>query len=76
MSDSKEIWSWARDWPTDHQSQNNLNLNLYERLTEHCGDLALQVEGVSNETAEYGLSSVGLGPESDCSGKAQKQLYE
>jgi hypothetical protein len=40
------------------------------------GDLALQVGGVSNETVKYGLSSAGLGPESDCSGKAQKQLYE
>jgi hypothetical protein len=37
------------------------------------GDLALQVGGVSNETVKYGLSSVGLGPQSDCSGKAQKQ---
>jgi hypothetical protein len=36
------------------------------------GDLALQVGGVSvNET----VSSAGLRPKSDCSGKAQKQLY-
>jgi hypothetical protein len=40
------------------------------------GDLALQVGGVSNETVKYGLSSAGFGPETDCSGKAQKQLYE
>jgi hypothetical protein len=40
------------------------------------GDLALQVGGISDETVKYGLSSVGLGPESDCCGKAQKQLYE
>jgi hypothetical protein len=40
------------------------------------GDLTLQVGGVSNETVKYGLSSTRLGPESDCSGKAQKQLYE
>jgi hypothetical protein len=38
------------------------------------GDLALRVGGVSNETVKYGLSSAGLGPERDCSGKAQKQL--
>jgi hypothetical protein len=29
----------------------------------------------SNETLKYGLSSAGLRPKSDCSGKAQKQLY-
>jgi hypothetical protein len=34
-----------------------------------------QVGGVSNETVKYGLSSAGLGPRSDSSGKAQKQLY-
>jgi hypothetical protein len=39
------------------------------------GDLALQVGGVSDETLKYGLSSAGLGPKSDCSDKAQKQLY-
>jgi hypothetical protein len=39
-------------------------------------DLALQVGWVSIETVKYGLSSAGLGPESDFSGKAQKQLYE
>jgi hypothetical protein len=39
-------------------------------------DLALQVGEVSNETVKYGLSSAGLGPESDCCGKAQKKLYE
>jgi hypothetical protein len=39
-------------------------------------DLALQVEGVSSEKVEYGLSSEGHGSETDCSGKAQKQLYE
>jgi hypothetical protein len=40
------------------------------------GDLALQVGGVSNETVKYGLIFAGLGPQSDCSGKAQKQLYK
>jgi hypothetical protein len=40
------------------------------------GGLALQVGDHSNKTVKYGLSSVGLGPQSDCSGKAQKQLYE
>jgi hypothetical protein len=39
-------------------------------------DLAHQVVGVSNVTVNYGLSSAGLGPKSDCSGKAQKHLYE
>jgi hypothetical protein len=39
------------------------------------GDLALQVGGVSDETVKYGLSSAGLRPKNDCSGKAQKQLY-
>jgi hypothetical protein len=37
-------------------------------------DLVLQVEGVSNETVKYGLGPAELGPQSDCSGKAQKQL--
>jgi hypothetical protein len=37
---------------------------------------ALQVWRVSNETVKYGLSSEGHGPQSDCSGKNQKQLYE
>jgi hypothetical protein len=36
------------------------------------GDLALQVGGVSNETVKYGLSSAGLRPKSDCSGKAHQ----
>jgi hypothetical protein len=36
----------------------------------------LQDGGVSNETVKCGLSSAGLGPQSGCSGKAQKQLYE
>jgi hypothetical protein len=40
------------------------------------GTWHLQVGGVSNETVKYGLSSAGLGPQSDCSGKVQKQLYE
>jgi hypothetical protein len=40
------------------------------------GDLALQVGGVSYETVKYGMSSAGLGPQSDCSGKAQMQPYE
>jgi hypothetical protein len=40
------------------------------------GDLALQVGGVSNETVNYGLTSAGLEPQSDCSCKVQKQLYE
>jgi hypothetical protein len=40
------------------------------------GDLAHQAGGVSKETVEYGLSSTGLEPESDCSVKVQKQLYE
>jgi hypothetical protein len=40
------------------------------------GDLALQVGGVSNETVKNGLSFAGLGPENDCFGKAQKQMYE
>jgi hypothetical protein len=35
-----------------------------------------KLRGVSNETVKYGLSSEGLGPQIDCSGKAQKQLYE
>jgi hypothetical protein len=50
--------------------------------TSHCtnviskyGDLALQVGGVSDETENKAVSSVGLRPKSDCSGKAQKQLY-
>jgi hypothetical protein len=38
-------------------------------------DLALQVGGVSDETVKYGLSSAGLRPKSDCSGKAHKELY-
>jgi hypothetical protein len=38
------------------------------------GGLALQVGRVSNETVIYGLSSLGLGPQSDSSGKAQKLL--
>jgi hypothetical protein len=40
------------------------------------GGLALQIEGGSNETVKYGLSSAGLGPQSDCYGKAQNQSYE
>jgi hypothetical protein len=40
------------------------------------GDLALQVRGDSKETVKYGLSSAVLGPQSDCFGKALKQLYE
>jgi hypothetical protein len=40
------------------------------------GDLALQAGGVPKETTYYDLSSTGLRPESDCSGKAQKQLYK
>jgi hypothetical protein len=34
------------------------------------GDLALKVGGVSDETVKYGLSSAGLRPKSDYSGKA------
>jgi hypothetical protein len=45
-------------------------------LEDKYGYLAFQVGGVSNETVKYGLSSVGLLPESDCFGKDQKQLYE
>jgi hypothetical protein len=37
---------------------------------------ALQVGGGTNETVRYGLSSAGLEPETDRSGKAQKQLYK
>jgi hypothetical protein len=44
-------------------------------VTSKYGDLDLQVGGVSDETVKYGLSSVGLRPQSDCSGTAQKQLY-
>jgi hypothetical protein len=40
------------------------------------GYLVPQVGEVSNEEVKYGLSSAGLEPESDCSGKTQKQLYE
>jgi hypothetical protein len=39
------------------------------------GDLTLQVRGASYVTGKYVLSYTGLGPESDCSGKTQKQLY-
>jgi hypothetical protein len=34
--------------------------------------MALQVGGVSDETVNMVVSSAGLGPESDCSGKASK----
>jgi hypothetical protein len=44
-------------------------------VTSKYGDLALQVGGVSDETVKCGLSSAGLRPKSDCSGKVQKQLY-
>jgi hypothetical protein len=30
--------------------------------------------GVSNETVKYGLSSAGLGPQSDCSGKVPEAI--
>jgi hypothetical protein len=74
------------NWPTDRRSQYNLNLSMYYTSVEagqntstvalRDGDLAFQVGGISNETVKYGPSSAGLGPKSDCSGKAQKQLYE
>jgi hypothetical protein len=38
--------------------------------------MVLRVEGVSNETVKYGLSSAGLRSQSDCPGKALKQLLE
>jgi hypothetical protein len=40
------------------------------------GHLALQVGGVSDETENMAVSSAGLQPKSDCSGKAEKQLYK
>jgi hypothetical protein len=39
------------------------------------GDLALQVGGVSDETVKYGREFCGNQLKTDCSGKAQKQLY-
>jgi hypothetical protein len=52
-----------------------LEISHCTNVTWKYGDLALQVGGVSNETVKEGLSSAGLRPKSDCSGKAQKQLY-
>jgi hypothetical protein len=39
------------------------------------GNLALQVEGVSDETLKYGREFCGTSTQECCSGKAQKQLY-
>jgi hypothetical protein len=52
-----------------------LEISHCTNVTSKYGDLALQVGGASDETVKYGLSSVGLQPKSDCSGKAQKQLF-
>jgi hypothetical protein len=52
-----------------------LEISHCTNVTSKYGDLALQVGGVSDETVKYGLSSAGLRPKSDCSGKAQEQLY-
>jgi hypothetical protein len=50
-----------------------LEISYCISVTSKCGDLALQVE-VPQNSRPY-LSSAGLRPKSDCSGKAQKQLY-
>jgi hypothetical protein len=44
-------------------------------VTSKYGDLALQVGGVSDETENMAVSSVGLRPKSDCYGKALKPFY-
>jgi hypothetical protein len=49
-------------------------LDLYTSVYSY-GNLALQVGGVSNETVKYGREFCGTSTKSDCSGKAQKQLY-
>jgi hypothetical protein len=52
-----------------------LEISHCANVTSKYGDLALQVGGVSDESKIRPLSSAGLRPKSDCSGKAQKQLY-
>jgi hypothetical protein len=52
-----------------------LEISHCTNMTSQYGDLVLQVGGVSDETVKYAVSSAGLRPKSDCSGKAQKQLY-
>jgi hypothetical protein len=76
---------WGLDtkkhWPSDRWSQNNLRINWGATGSPRSWRFkirgpALQVRGVSNETVKYGLNSAGLGRDSDCSGKAQNQLYK
>jgi hypothetical protein len=50
----------------------------YTWATQFLGgyNLALQFGGISDETVKYGHDFAGLRPKSDCSDKAQKQLYK
>jgi hypothetical protein len=62
--------------PKEERLEASFSVRSVQKLYngEQYGNLALQVGGVSDETVNYGVSSVGLRTESDCSGKVQKQL--
>jgi hypothetical protein len=52
-----------------------LEISLCTKVTSKYGDLALQVGESQMRQLNIATSSAGLRPKSDCSGKAQKQLY-